>query len=83
MAEIDILKSVPYLLNAPSHQIWSDYDGDTDTLYISFAKPQRANDSIMEENVIYHYRDKVLVGLTVLHASATEIPNEPPQPLAG
>lgn len=37
-------------------------------LYISFRKPQQANDSIMEEDIIYHYHDKELVGLTILHA---------------
>jgi len=37
--------------------------------YISFRKPQRANDSLLEDNIIYHYRDRDLVGLTVLKAS--------------
>ncbi len=69
MAEVNLLNSVPYLLQAPSSQIWVNYDEDADVLYISFRKPQRANDSILEEDIIYHYHDRELVGITVLHAS--------------
>lgn len=68
MAEIDVLKSVPYLLEMPSKRIWIDYDDEADVLYISFRKPQQANDSEMEENVVYHYRNKELVGVTVIGA---------------
>jgi len=68
MAEIDVLKSIPYLLEMPSKRIWIDYDDEADVLYISFRKPQQANDSEMEENVVYHYRDKELVGVTVIGA---------------
>ncbi len=53
----------------PSRRIWIDYDDEADVLYISFRKPQQANDSIIEYNVIYHYRDEELVGFTVLRAS--------------
>ncbi|MBI1929992.1 DUF2283 domain-containing protein [Candidatus Poribacteria bacterium] len=53
----------------PSRRIWIDYDDEAEVLYISFRKPQQANDSIMADNVIYHYRDDNLVGLTVLRAS--------------
>lgn len=69
MAEVSILDSVPYLLMAPSKRIWVDYDDEADVLYISFYKPQKANDSVMEDNVVYHYRDGKLVGITVLRAS--------------
>ena len=48
-----------------------DYDEEADVMYISFYKPQNANDSIMEDNVIYHYRDEKLVGITVLRSSET------------
>jgi len=41
MAEINFLKSVPYLLSASSKQIWTDYDDEADVLYISFANPSR------------------------------------------
>ena len=58
------------VLALPARQMWTDYDPDADVLYISFRKPQQANDSIMEDDGnIYHYRDGELVGITVLHAS--------------
>jgi uncharacterized protein YuzE len=71
MAENNILKAIPYLLLAPSKRIWIDYDDTADVLYISFRKPQQANDSIMENNVVYHYHDDNLVGLTILQAKHT------------
>jgi uncharacterized protein YuzE len=64
----DILESLPYILKMPSKRIWTDYDEEADVLYISFRKPQQANDSIMEDDLTYHYHDKELVGVTVLHA---------------
>lgn len=65
---INILDSIPYLLNMPSKRLWIDYDDEADVLYISFRKPQQANDSMMEDDIIYHYHNKELVGLTILHA---------------
>jgi uncharacterized protein YuzE len=65
---INILESIPYLLNMPSNQTWIDYDDEADVLYISFRKPQHANDSVMEGNIIYNYHDNELVGLSILHA---------------
>lgn len=38
-------------------------------LYVSFRRPQNATDSRMDDDLIYHYRDGELVGITVLHAS--------------
>ncbi len=61
---------VDQILILPSRQVWTDYDAEADVLYISFRKPQRANDSIMEsDGNLYHYDDKELVGITVLNAS--------------
>jgi uncharacterized protein YuzE len=57
-----------YLLKMPSNRIWIDYDEDADVLYVSFQKPQHADDSEMKDNIIYHYRDKDLVGITVVGA---------------
>jgi uncharacterized protein YuzE len=58
------------VLALPARQMWTEYDAEADVLYISFRKPQQANDSIMEDDGnIYHYRDEELVGITVLHAS--------------
>jgi len=64
----DILDFLPYILIMPSNRIWIDYDDEADVLYISFRKPQQANDSIMEDDIIYHYHDEVLVGMTILNA---------------
>ena len=65
------LSFVPDLLNLPSSHIWSDYDDEADVLYLSFEKPQCANDSQMEEDGnIYHYRDNRLVGITLPNAKA-------------
>lgn len=60
--------TIPYLLKLLQKHYWVDYDEETDTLYISFRKPQCANDSIMEGNLIYHYDNGELVGVTVLNA---------------
>ena len=68
MAEINLLDSVPHLLDMPSKRVWSDYDEEADVLYISFRKPQQATNSEMEDNVIYHYRNDELVGVTVIGA---------------
>lgn len=62
------------VLALPVRQMWSDYDAEADVLYISFRKPQQANDSIMEnDGNIYHYRDEELVGITVLNASTKRL----------
>ena len=39
-------------------------------LYISFRKPQRATDSIAEDNVVYHYDEDLLVVMTVIGVKA-------------
>ncbi len=67
--EFDI-SLVPYLLKV-HHSYWVDYDEDTDTLYVSFRKPQCADDSVMEDGLIYHYDGEQLVGVTVLNAKAS------------
>ncbi len=61
---------VANILKLPSKQMWSDYDDEADVLYLSFRKPQSANDSVMgDDGNIYNYRGKELVGVTVLNAS--------------
>jgi len=47
-----------------------DYDPQGDVLYISFGKPQEADDSdITEEGVIIRLREGKIIGLTILNAS--------------
>jgi hypothetical protein len=50
----EVLDILPYILKMPFNRIWIDYDKEADVLYISFRKPQQANDSIMEDDIIYH-----------------------------
>lgn len=71
MAEVSISRElISGLIHLPSRQVWTDYDSEADVLYISFRKPQQANDSVMEDDGnIYHYRDTELVGITILNAA--------------
>jgi len=47
-----------------------DYDREGDVLYISFGKPQEADDSdITEEGVIIRLKEGKIIGLTILNAS--------------
>lgn len=65
-----ILKIVNSLLNLPQKKFWIDYDEDADVLYISFKRPQKATDTeSTEDGILFRYRDKELVGITVLEAS--------------
>lgn len=52
-----------------ARNMWIDYDKEADVLYISFEKPQNANDSLMDGNLIIHKRNDKIVGLTILNAS--------------
>ncbi|MDO8126798.1 MAG: DUF2283 domain-containing protein [Candidatus Brocadiales bacterium] len=63
--------TIPYLLKMPQKHYWVDYDEDTDTLYISFRKPQCASDSVMKEDIIYHYDGEQLVGVTIMNAKGS------------
>ena len=42
-----------------------DYDEAADVLYISFGKPQPADDSEEVNDVIYRFREDELIGITV------------------
>jgi len=47
-----------------------DYGPEGDVLYISFGKPQEADDSdVTEEGVIIRLKEGKIVGLTILNAS--------------
>jgi uncharacterized protein YuzE len=64
-----ILESAASFLKLGVKKLWLDYDEEADVLYVSFRRPQMTNDSRMEGDLIYHYRDGVLVGATILRAS--------------
>jgi uncharacterized protein YuzE len=55
----------------PAGKAWIDYDDDADVLYLSFKRPQKATDTELLENqgILLRYRNKELVGVTVLDAS--------------
>jgi uncharacterized protein YuzE len=42
-----------------------DYDVNADVLYISFGKPEPADDSEEISDVIYRFRENELVGITI------------------
>lgn len=64
-----INKLLGFLEWAPSKSMWLDYDKGADVLYISFQKPQNANDSEIQGDVILHFRNSKMVGVTILNAS--------------
>jgi uncharacterized protein YuzE len=67
---VRILKAVPQLVHLPAKQMWIDYDEEADVLYLSFCKPQKANDSeLRDDGIIIHRRGKKVVGLTIQDAS--------------
>jgi len=67
------LNLIPHLLHLPSARIWCDYDEEADVLYISFRRPQHADQSEMDDNVILHYSEEQIVGITVIGAKATQM----------
>jgi uncharacterized protein YuzE len=55
----------------PASKLWLDYDQEADVLYISLKRPQQATETVEleEQGLLLDYRDKELVGITVLDAS--------------
>jgi uncharacterized protein YuzE len=55
----------------PASKLWLDYDAEADVLYISLKRPQKATETVDvdDEGILLRYRDKELVGMTVLDAS--------------
>jgi uncharacterized protein YuzE len=65
-----VLHAIPMLVDFPQQRFWVDYDREADVLYISFRRPQNADDSVMtDEGILLRYREDVLIGVTVLDAS--------------
>ena len=68
---------IKLLLEWKKPSVWIDYDKEVDVLYISFEKPQRADDSIIQDDgKIYHYRSDWIVGITVPNASKIQTQNK-------
>jgi len=67
----EISDALPYLIRLPSGKAWIDYDEEADVLYVSVKRPQKATDTkfLADKGILLRYRDKELVGVTVLDAS--------------
>ena len=65
-----LLKAVGHLVQLPKHRMWLDYDEEVDVLYVHFVdKPISTHSEMREEGVIFDYKGKELVGVTVMEAS--------------
>ena len=67
----DISQAVPPLIRLPERKARIDYDEEAEVLYISLKRPQKATDTnlLADKGILLRYRDKDLVGVTVLNAS--------------
>ena len=67
----EISGGLPHLIRLPQGKAWIDYDEEADVLYVSLKRPQKATDTelLADKGILLRYRDKELVGLTVLNAS--------------
>jgi len=75
-----VFQAVPFLIDFPAQRFWIDYDKEADVLYISFHRPQQATDSQMaDDGILFRYRDKQLVGITVLEASTRAFTKRTPK----
>lgn len=51
-------------------KLFIDYDKEADVLYVSFGRPQKAENSIQgEDGIIRRKKGKKVIGLTILNAS--------------
>lgn len=51
-------------------KLFVDYDKEADILYVSFGKPQKADDSTQgSDGIIRRKKDNKIIGLTILNAS--------------
>lgn len=66
IAVSDLVKLAQY----GQDKLFVDYDQEADVLYVSFGKPQRAEDSVQgEDGIIRRKKGGKVVGLTILNAS--------------
>lgn len=53
-----------------NNKLFVDYDKEADVLYVSFGKPQKADDAIQgKDGIIKRKKGNKIVGLTILNAS--------------
>lgn len=66
MAIADLVRLASY----GKDKLFVDYDKEADVLYISFGRPQKADDSYQEsDGIIRRKKNNKIIGLTVLNAS--------------
>jgi len=53
-------------VNIPKEDWDIDYDEEADVLYISFGKPQPADESKEVNDIIFRFKGSELVGITVI-----------------
>lgn len=60
------------LISLPQKKLWTDYDEEADTLYVSFGPPQKADDTLPGKNgVLIRKRQGKIIGFTIIGASKT------------
>ncbi len=65
------IKMASDMVKLSFEHLWVDYDKETDVLYLSFRKPQRATKTIETDDGILIRKDgNKIVGLTILDASS-------------
>ncbi len=65
-----VISNILGLAKLGDSKLWIDYDKDADVLYVSFGKPQKADDSIQgEDGIVRRKKKNKLIGLTFLNAS--------------
>ena len=59
------------MIRLPQGKAWIDYDEEANVLYVGLKRPQKATDTkfLADKGILLRYRDKELVGVTVLDAS--------------
>jgi len=64
-----MLAGIPHIKVGAKH-LWFDFDKETDVLYISFERPQRAKDTdILDDGTFLRLRGKKIVGMTITNIS--------------
>ena len=67
-----LLEVIHFLPKFPHKKVWIDYDEETDVLYISLRRPQKATDTDTEmtkNGILLRCKGDELVGITILDAS--------------
>lgn len=58
------------LANYGKDTLFVDYDQEADVLYVSFGKPQKADDAIQgKDGIVRRKKGNRVIGLTILNAS--------------